>query len=230
MAGEIRLQWWRDVLVGQAGGTVEASPIAAALRAAVAQYALDLNLFQRLLDARQFDLYDEPMSTLADLEAYADAAAGNLIALAIQVLVGRRASELDEIARHAARAQAIAGLLAAFAIHSGRGQLYVPLDLLQRHGAGRQDVSGNRATAALRAGLAEMRSVARQHLRQACELLASVPAEAVPAFLPVALAGPTLARMDRPGYDPFAPVLLAPWRRQWLLWRAARDPRRMFLS
>jgi phytoene synthase len=50
----------------------------------------------------------------------------------------------------------------------------------------------------------------------------------MPALLPVALAGPTLARMERRDYDPFAPVEIAQWRRQWLIWRAARRPTRMF--
>jgi 15-cis-phytoene synthase len=227
-AGEIRLQWWSDVLAGKARGAAEASPVAAALLAAVAQYALDVSRLRDLIDARRFDLYDEPMRTLAQLEAYAGAAAANLIALAAQMFLGRGAPELDALAHHAGMAQATAGLLAAFAIHSRRGQLYVPLELLERHGSGREDVSTNRATPALRAGLAELRSIAHGHLQQARELAARAPAEAMPAFLPVALAGAMLARMERGDYDPFAPVVVAPWRRQWRMWRAAREPRRIF--
>jgi phytoene synthase len=198
------------------------------LLAAVAQYGLELGRLRALIDARRFDLYDEPMRTLAELEAYADAAAANLIALAAEIVLGRRAPELDALAFHAGMAQATAGLLAAFAIHSRRGQLYVPLEILQRHGSGCEDVSTNRATPALRAGLAELRSIAHGHLRQARELAARAPTEAMPAFLPVALARPMLARMERGDYDPFAPVVVAPWRRQWRMWRAAREPARIF--
>jgi hypothetical protein len=35
-------------------------------------------------------------------------------------------------------------------------------------------------------------------------------------------------RMERRDYDPVVPVELAPWRRQWLIWRAARRPSRIF--
>jgi hypothetical protein len=42
---------------------------------------------------------------------------------------------------------------------------------------------------------------------------------AMPAFLPLALVSAELARA---GADPSKPVKLSPWRRQWLLWRAAR--------
>jgi hypothetical protein len=34
--------------------------------------------------------------------------------------------------------------------------------------------------------------------------------------------------MERTGYAPFEPQQIAPWRRQWLLWRAARDPNQIF--
>jgi 15-cis-phytoene synthase len=55
-----------------------------------------------------------------------------------------------------------------------------------------------------------------------------VPPAVMPALLPVALAGPTLARMERRNYDPFTPVEIAPWRRQLIIWRAARQPHRIF--
>jgi phytoene synthase len=228
LAGEIRLQWWSDLLAGEARGAAEASPVAAALSTAIAQHALDLGPLRALIEARRFDLYDEPMATLPDLETYADAAAGSIIALAVRIVAGRPVPEINELVRHAGRAQAIAGLLAAFPIHSRRGQLYVPLEVLQRHGSSREDVAGDHATPALRAGLAELRSTARMHLRQAGAALTTAPAAAIPALLPVALAGPMLARMQRPDYDPFVPVVIAPWRRQWLIWRAARNPDRIF--
>jgi len=37
-----------------------------------------------------------------------------------------------------------------------------------------------------------------------------------------------LARMERRSYDPFKPIEIAPWRRQWCIWRAARRPDRIF--
>jgi phytoene synthase len=100
--------------------------------------------------------------------------------------------------------------------------------MLARHGADRLDVKSGSATSQLRAALAELRLRARHHLGSAQQLLASAAPAVVPALLPVALAGPTLERMERRGYDPFVPVAIAPWRRQWLIWRAARRPRRIF--
>ena len=233
LAGEIRLQWWNDVIGGEGRGEVAAHPVAAALRATMARYALPVEPFKALIAARRFDLYDEPMATLADLEAYAAGASSNLIALAARILGGSHDADIGAIAHHAGVAHAIAGLLKAFAIHSARSQLYVPVEVLGRHGANRQALTrqalpSGQGTAELRAALAEMRLHARAHLAAARELLASVPSGVVPALLPVALAGPTLARMERRGYDPFVPVEIAPLRRQWLIWRAARRPAKIF--
>ena len=228
VAGEIRLQWWSDVLAGDGRGEIEAHPVASALRASVARYGLPPERLQTTISARRFDLYDEPMATLADLEAYADGASSSLIALAAQILNGDGASDIDALSHHAGLAHAIAGLLKAFPFHAARGQLFVPLELLERHGADREDVRIGRATPQLRSALADLRDSARRHLRQAQDMARTVSPDAMPALLPVALSGATLARMERGDYDPFVPVEIAPWRRQWLIWRAARRPSRIF--
>jgi 15-cis-phytoene synthase len=152
-----------------------------------------------------------------------------LIGLASTVLEGRSvASENADLVRHAGTAAGIAGLLKAFPAHARRAQLFVPLEILERHGSGAEEVARGSASAGLRGALAELRNAAREHLRKARSLFRGGPSAVVAAFLPVALTGPTLALMERRGYDPFVPVDLPPWRQQWLIWRAARDPARIF--
>jgi phytoene synthase len=50
------------------------------------------------------------------------------------------------------------------------------------------------------------------------------------AFLPAALVGPMLKRLERSAVGPFASRPLPQWRRQWLIWRAARNHRRIVWS
>jgi phytoene synthase len=226
LAGEIRLQWWNDVLEGERRGEVAAHPVAAALLASVARYRLGPERLKALIAARRFDLDNEPMRTLGDLEAYAEGASAGLIAGAAQILAD--GLDIGALSHHAGLAHAFAGLLAAFPVHGARGKVFVPLDILARHGAAREDAVGGPATPQLHAALAELRLHARRHLRAAQELLDAAPPAAIPALLPVALAGATLARMERRGYDPFTPIEVAPWRRQLRIWRAARSPRRIF--
>lgn len=226
LAGEIRLQWWSDVLDGEERGEVAAHPVAAALLASAARYRLGPERLKALLAARRFDLDNRPMRSLADLEAYAEGASAGLIALAAQVLVG--GFDIGALSHHAGLAHAFAGLLAALPMHAARGKVFVPLDILTRHGAAWEDAVAGQGTPQLHAALAELRLHARGHLRAGEQLLAAAPPAVIPALLPVALAGPTLVRMERRDYDPFRPIEIAPWRRQLRLWRAARWPRHIF--
>jgi phytoene synthase len=227
MPGEIRLQWWREVLLGERASEAAAHPVAAALQATLARNGMAVERLVGLIDARTFDLYDEPMATLDELESYGRATQGTLVALAAGVL-GVGQETVETLTRHAGMGYAIAGILRALALHASRRQLYVPLDVLERHAVDRDDIFAARANDALRAALAEMRGHARRHLAIARAELTTAPHEILPALLPAAAVGPTLRRMQRRGYEPFALDELPAWRRQWLIWRAARNPDRIF--
>jgi phytoene synthase len=88
MPGEIRLQWWREMLSGERDGEAAAHPVAAALRATLAQYALPSQRLIDLIEARSFDLYDDPMASLAELEGYARQTAGTIYEFAARILAG----------------------------------------------------------------------------------------------------------------------------------------------
>jgi phytoene synthase len=176
-----------------------------------------------LIDARSFDLYDEPMASLSYLERYAMQTSSVLIELAARILCDGRDLGIVDLARHAGIAYAIAGLLTALPAHSARRRLYLPADLMQRYAAEPTDVFAGKATVELRAVLAELRLVARHHLGAARGHLQDMPVEIAPGLLPVALVRPALDRMERRSYRPFAAGELPQWRRQWILWRAARS-------
>jgi 15-cis-phytoene synthase len=222
LPGEIRLQWWSDVLRGERSGEASANPVASALLAVIDQHHVAPAKLIDLIDAHRFDLYDEPMAGIADLETYARRASSALFALAAQILSGRGAQGVVE---PAGIAYAIVGLLRALPQHAARRQLYVPTEILDRHQVRTEDLFAGRNGPGLNAALAELRNLARQHLAAASNHMVELPKAALPAFLPLALVRPSLARLQRS--DPFAPAEIAPWRRQWLIWRAARDPARI---
>jgi 15-cis-phytoene synthase len=223
MPGELRLQWWRDALTGSAHGDVARHPVASALLATIEQFFLPRAQFLELIDARTFDLYDDPMPDVVRLETYCDSTAGALFRLAVALLSGRELQGIAELVQHAGRAYAVTGLLRAFALHASRGQVYLPLDVLARHGVTREDIVVGKGAAGLPAALTEMRALARGHYEEASRRMASLPVEAISAFLPLELVPLYLDRMKRADYDPFKTPAEAPqWRRQWRLWRAAR--------
>src|SRR4051812_24518965 len=53
--GEIRLQWWRDALRGEAGG----HPVATAVSETIAAFSLPVPALENLIEARTFDLYND---------------------------------------------------------------------------------------------------------------------------------------------------------------------------
>ena len=65
--GEIRFQWWREVLAGERVSEAQAHPVAAALLDTLARNDLTSEPLIGLIDARLFDLYDTPMPTLGAL-------------------------------------------------------------------------------------------------------------------------------------------------------------------
>src|SRR5580692_10092833 len=60
MLGQIRLQWWREVIdVAYGGGQVRHHEVAEPLTATIREYGLNRAYFDRLIDTREHDLSDE---------------------------------------------------------------------------------------------------------------------------------------------------------------------------
>lgn len=227
MPGEIRLQWWREVLSGEREGESAAHPVAAALRDTLTRYAIGAERLTALVDAHTFDLYDEPMATLDELDNYAVLTQSMLFGLATEIL-GCRPEAVAMLTRHAGIAYTIAGILANLARHAARRQLFVPLELLDRHAVDREDIFAHRDSVPLKAALAELRRHAWRELAAARSEAGSAPMQVLPALLPLATVAPMLRLMDRRGYEPFHVEPISRLRRQWLIWRASRDAKRIF--
>lgn len=227
LPGEVRLQWWRDALTGTAHGEAGANPIAAALIRTVRHFSLPLPALLDLIDAHSFDLYDEAMGSIAEFERYAAATAAVPLRLAATILNDGRTPGHEQAYRSAGIASAIVHAQHALPKHAARGQRYLPADVVGKHEGATADLAAGRSGAPLRAAVAEMVQIAREHLSVLNTEIGSLSEPVLPAFLPVALIAAALKRMRRPDYDPLHPRPLPQWRRQWLLWRAARNPRRI---
>src|SRR5258707_4835451 len=114
MAGEVRLQWWRDAL-DMGTGEARAHPVAAALLDTMERFALPVAPSVDLIAWRAFDLYDEPMPTLAALEGYAVKTSSARVQIATSILDPPFA-DMSDAMRNGGIAYALAGLLRAFPI------------------------------------------------------------------------------------------------------------------
>ena len=227
LPGEIRLQWWRDALNGTAAGEATGNPIADALLETISCYNLPVEPLVAMSEAWIFDLYDDPMPSLNDLEGYAGETRGALVQLAAIVLADGADPNSAAAAGHAGAAQTIAAVLASLPLHAARNQLYLPADVLKRHAVDAADVLARRDTPALRSAIGEMREHASHHLEKMEQLLLEAAPAARVAFLPAFLATRTLRATQSRRYRPFeTDILPAQWLRQLDLWRAARRLRR----
>lgn len=199
--GEIRLQWWLDTLDAIYAGGAAAHPVAEALARAIAAGGLPREALRNLVVARRFDLYDDPMPSLADLEGYLGETSSVLIQMAALILAGPEAQAAAEAAGLAGVAHGLAGLLRARPIHSARGQNYLPPDM---------DVTG-------------AIQHARRRLAEARALTSRIPAAALVAFLPVSLTGLYLDRLEHRGDTALTTAAeVSQFRRQLRLWWMAR--------
>jgi 15-cis-phytoene synthase len=225
LPGEMRLQWWTDMLAGAGHGGVEGNPVAAELMLAIRNWRLPVERLSRLIDEHQFDLYNDPMPTMAALEGYINDTSSALFSLGAGI-AARPSEEVEHLARHAGLAQGMTQVMAALPLDASRRQLFVPQQLLESHGCAIEEVFAGKQTPKLRAALDQLLSEARGHLETALALLANVPPEVRPVFLPLAQVDRDLRRMARADNDPFVPQITSRFRALWTLWRASRS--RMF--
>ncbi|QPF81927.1 squalene/phytoene synthase family protein [Bradyrhizobium genosp. L] len=220
LPGEIRMQWWTDMLAGSEHGGVEGNPVAAELLAAIRKHRLPVSPLSRLVEEHQFDLYNDPMPSLAALKGYLDATDSALFTLAARVMA-RPSDGIDHLARHAGLALGMAEVIATFGHDAARQQLFLPLQLLQQHGSSKEEVFAGRPTPNIRAAIDQLAREAQRHLETALALLADVPGEVRPVFLPLAQVRRELNRAARADTNPFAPRPASRLRILWTLWRAA---------
>ncbi len=183
--GEIRLQWWNDALTGQ--GAARSNPLADCLLDAVAEYTIPPGTLQRLLGARRFDLYDDPMPDMASFEGYAGETNSTLYQLAAMVLNKGQVVETGDAAGHLGVAHALIGHLRAFGYNAAMGRMFLPWSIFVANGAIEADVFSGKTTGAIWAALTQFVELAGAHLGQAESAIAALPGELRPAFasLPV---------------------------------------------
>jgi NADH dehydrogenase [ubiquinone] 1 alpha subcomplex assembly factor 6 len=196
LLGRIRLQWWREALDTLYAGNRLAHPVAEGLLPAIPR--LSRPLFDRLLDAREGDLDNEPPADLAGLEAYAEATSATLNGLALAIL-GVANPAAEAAARHLGVAWALTGLLRAVPFHAASGRLYLPAELLAEHGVSARDVMAGRTSPGLAKVAQAIAERARHHLDAARHHRRQVPREALPGLLTGPLADRYLRALDRSG-------------------------------
>jgi phytoene synthase len=222
--GEIRLQWWADALTGKDHGAVRQNPIADALLGMIEDYRLPTGALTRLLSARRFDLYDDPMPDIASFEGYAGETVSVLYQLSAMLLNEGREVETGDAAGHLGVAHALIGHLRAFGLNASRGRLMLPLSVFTTNGVTENEIFTGTASEGLLAAHGQLVDMAREHLHQSSLEIARLSRHLRPAFAMIGLLKSQLDGVTRGGATPFTPPAeLADWRKiatlAWWGWR-----------
>lgn len=217
MMGEIRLQWWRDMIGQSTDSNEQTVPLVAEIQRVAAHGGGDLALARlvAMTEARAFDLYADPMADEAAFYGYLDKTSGALFGLSVAVMT---ADAPPGLAEHAGRAYGMTRLLVDLPRRISIQRNPFPRPWLDSAGLS-SDGDGQPSPAALRAlserVIAEIarETAAARHL--GCRLSR---AERVP-LLPLATIPPYLAAIRRgvaPGrhvedISPFGRVLRIAW-------------------
>ena len=222
LAGEIRLQWWREALEGSRDGEAKANPVAAALLDTIDAFHLPRRAFIAKVAAHLDDLYDDPPASMNDLEGHYGETVSALFQLSAIILAGGSDPGAAEAAGHAGVALGLVGGLKALGADAARGRIFLPADLMAANGVTREDVLAGRVTPGLEAALRALRGHARTHVTAASALTRSLSPPVRRAFVTLPVAALDLDQLEKRAATPFAPdIAAAPWRRQWAMWRAA---------
>jgi phytoene synthase len=188
--GMIRLQWWRDAIENGSGG---GHPVAEALFSAIEAGGLPSQALLDLVTAREFDLFQDRMPGLTELEAYLGETHSRLIQMAAMIL------DRDGAAK-ATDAAGLAGVAQGLALILGDPRHRDPF---------------------LPEGMDVPRAIshAEKRLAEAMALLPALPKSILPAFLPVSLTRTYLQRIAK---APDAPLNVSPLKRQLVMWWTAR--------
>jgi 15-cis-phytoene synthase len=193
LIAEMRLQWWRDVVENAQSGAARAHEVAGPLHALIRDFGLPVEVLDRLIAARRWDIHREPHDDVAALTAYLEDTGAGLMWLAARALGAPDTAEGP--VRAYGWATAAAMYIRALPELSARGRHPLP------EGVSPQDLA--------RRGL--------DRLAEARKFRNAVPKDVAPALLPGWQAESLLRQMVAGGSSPALSEAGKRWR---LLWQA----------
>ena len=211
MPGEIRLQWWREVVEGSRDGEARQNPVAGELLAAIEAFNLPRAALVNLLDARVFDLYDDPMPDRATLEGYLGETVSALFQLSAQVLADGVDPRAADAAGHAGVAHGMVSIIKRMPLDRARGRAMIPTDVLAAAGIDPVGWVAGSDSAAMARAVTILVEIGREHLEKAEAAIAETDKVLRPAFLPLCECTPTFNKAARRSAAPWeTPISSSP--------------------
>nr|WP_319485003.1 squalene/phytoene synthase family protein [uncultured Cohaesibacter sp.] len=227
--GQIRLQWWRDIIAdtqsgfGNGCGLANVGPLATALKQILKQYRLSVEHLTAIVDALGFNLEHNPIPDETAYRNHVWQTDSLPMLLASQILNKGEEPRLPEgLMESAGLASGLARHLQNWPLDATNRQLFLPLDSFTHHGVSLSDLFSGGLPEGLRIAIEELCQLARANHQSAMASLRQMPKEDSirfsPAFLTLATVPRTLSLRSK---TPTGQLSVANWRHYWSIWRMA---------
>jgi phytoene synthase len=227
--GQIRLQWWRDIIAdtqsgfGSGCGLANIGPLATALKQAQRQYHLRAEHLTAIIDALDFNLEHNPMPDEAAYRHHVWQTESLPLLLACQILnEGEEPRLPEDLMESVGLATGLARHLQNWPLDAANRQLFLPLESFTRHGLSLSDLFSGNQPDGLRIAIEALCQLARTSHQSAIASLRQMPKEETarlsPAFLALSTVPLTLSLRHK---SPTGQLSVANWRRYWSIWRMA---------
>ncbi len=224
--GEIRLQWWLDVVsreyadLGQGYGQGNIGPIASSLKQIQRDYNLSSDHLGQIIEARKFDLYHDPMPDWETFETYAGETEAVPLLLAAQILNDGTIPDIADLCGNSAMAICLVKQLNDFARNAKRQKLYLPLSEFSDAQVSEAQIWALEPQEAMLSALKPMANKSHDRHALAQQEFVSLREKGQPhlgsAFLELALVPTRLKQWKK---KPFAPRAIPLWKQYWSIWR-----------
>lgn len=216
LPGEIRLQWWREVLSGEREGEARGHPLAVALMDTIRRHGLPPAIFDRFIEAKTFGLYHDLFPDTLSFEAWCGETEGSLLQLSTLCLDPDSARQTADASGHGGIVLAVSQALAEIPRLRARGQCAIPAEILSACGLSRDAfLAGGDPAASANAVLA-FAELGLKHFRLFTDAARKLPKSLRPVFLPVFAARHASVRAAKKPGDAAAHGVSASSLRQFL--------------
>lgn len=209
LAGEIRLQWWRDALISGDRDAAAGHPVAMAMRDAIARFALPGRIVEGVIDAQADVLHGERPIDEKGMSARLAASEGGLFRLAARICAPDAAEyDRSDEAQTADLAGLAYGLSRALAhTHAradGAAQLLIARSLVPDLDVASDSKNDATADARVTVALDALSGVARAAHADVAARMRQMSRRQRLAFLPLAMVRPNLRALQRERDQPAA--------------------------
>lgn len=193
LAGEIRLQWWRDALAPPGAEAAGGHPVAIAMRATIARHALPGDIIDAVIDSFGDPLHGERPADADAVRAIMAAGEGGLFRLAARICTADDIEDMWQLTRAAGLAYGLSRALLRL-VAGGAARVPIPHSLLTEEQMAQGDLDGENPR--LVAAVEALSDLVRDGLADIAPQFAKMSRGKRLPFLPLAMVRPNLRALE----------------------------------